>query len=64
MVNNMHLRLKRFFASQDGAVTVDWVMLTSLVVIMAISLISLLYDGTHSAADNISDYIANTKVGD
>jgi len=37
--------IKRFFCDEDGAVTVDWVVLTAAVVGLAVAIVVTLIDG-------------------
>ena len=40
-----HLKIKRFFAEECGAITLDWVALTSSVVVIGIGLVYMVYGG-------------------
>jgi hypothetical protein len=44
------LKLKRFFECEDGAVTVDWVVLTAALVGMTIGLFTTITEGHFSRA--------------
>ncbi len=48
------LHLKRFFRSEDGAVTVDWVVLTAGVVTLAVVVGSTLTDPVDAQLANIA----------
>ena len=53
---------KTFSKDEDGAVTVDWVVLTAAVVGLGIAGVSTIQTGIGTAADNIStDIAANAK---
>lgn len=58
---------RKFFAEDDGAVTVDWVVLTAAVVVMAIGVFSIITRGILSeAGSNISrqiDYMVSLFLG-
>lgn len=56
----MHMlkKAKTFTASEAGAVTVDWVVLTSLVVILGVWALSLYTQGTLKATDEIDNYLS------
>ena len=54
-----------FFADEDGAVTVDWVVLTAAIVGLGIAVLSTVAGGSGELAGNISDYLSNSiTVGD
>lgn len=46
-------KLKKTFAEDDGAVTVDWVVLTAAIVVVAVAVVLLLRDGVKEAATDI-----------
>ena len=46
---------KKFAADKDGAVTVDWVVLTAAIVGIAIAVISTIERGVDAAATDISN---------
>lgn len=50
-------RLRRAFHDEDGAVTVDWVVLTALVVGLAAAMMLVLQDPVNNGAQNIADLI-------
>lgn len=54
--NQMH----RFAKNRDGAVTVDWVVLTAALVMLGIISVAIYRPGLMTAATNISD--AMTEV--
>jgi hypothetical protein len=47
--------IKTFRADEDGAVTVDWVVLTAAIVGLGIAVLFTVRDGTEDLADGISD---------
>jgi hypothetical protein len=48
--------------NEDGAVTVDWVVLTGAIVGLSIGVISILADGPVNIGNKISDTVANQHV--
>ena len=50
-VNDMRVQFAQFLKSEDGAVTVDWVVLTAAIVGLGIAVIATVADGAlgHSA---------------
>ncbi len=48
---------KRFQKDEDGAVTVDWVVLTAAIVGLAIAVIASVRGGVNSLGQNISERI-------
>lgn len=55
--------IKTFRADEDGAVTVDWVVLTAAVVGLGIAVLSAVNTGSNTLADNIEAELAATEVG-
>lgn len=55
--------IKNFMANEDGAVTVDWVVLTAAVVGLAIAVLSAVSNGAETMAQNIEAEL-NTAVPD
>lgn len=58
----MKLHLKKFWASEDGAVTVDWVVLTAAVVALAGVVIVSINGATGNVGDGTGTYIANRPL--
>lgn len=56
--------LRKFLSCENGAVTVDWVVLTGAIVGLSIGLIAKLSNETWGLGTEISDYVANRNVGD
>ena len=54
--------LKKLFCDEDGAVTVDWVVLTAAVVGLGFAVIYSMANGTETLADNLSTGIATISV--
>ncbi|MHA3914012.1 pilus assembly protein [Halovulum sp. GXIMD14793] len=46
-------KLKKTFVEDEGAVTVDWVVLTAAIVVIAVAVVLLLRDGVKEAATDI-----------
>lgn len=55
--------IKDFFSNEDGAVTVDWVVLTAAIVGLGVGTIMTVGDATDAVADSISDGLINIEVG-
>lgn len=54
-----------FFADEDGAVTVDWVVLTAAIVGLGIAVLSTVSGGSNDLATSVGDYLSNNiTVGD
>ncbi len=49
--------IKNFRKDEDGAVTVDWVVLTAAVVGLAVAAYSTISDGADNLTANTSDYL-------
>ncbi|WP_127107162.1 hypothetical protein [Pararhodobacter zhoushanensis] len=54
--------LKRWLQNEDGAVTVDWVVLTAAVVGLGIASVAAVSTGTGSLGTSISDSLSNASV--
>lgn len=57
-------RIKSFFRGEDGAVTVDWVVLTAAVVGLCGVAITSLQDATGGLGSNVGNTLTETKVGE
>ena len=58
----MFNRIRKFPASEDGAVTVDWVVLTAVVLGLAGAVVVSVQDGTESAGSSVSTHLSNRTV--
>lgn len=47
---------------EDGAVTVDWVLLTAVVVGFGAMVVGLLFEGTSSMSEAIATYLSEREV--
>ena len=54
--------IKRFERDEDGAVTVDWVVLSAAVVGLGVAAVSTVGDGVNSLASDIATAIADKSV--
>jgi Flp pilus assembly pilin Flp len=54
---------RRFAFDQDGAVTVDWVVLTAAVVGLAVGAILTIQNATTSLGGDVSTAVSNVTVG-
>lgn len=54
--------LKEFFLEEDGAVTVDWVVLTAGIVGLGVGVILQLNNSTSNVATRISDCVADQPL--
>jgi Flp pilus assembly pilin Flp len=50
--------IKNFRADEDGAVTVDWVVLTAAIVGMGIAVLAAVRGGAEDMGDNIATQLA------
>jgi Flp pilus assembly pilin Flp len=60
----MNTFIKNFLNDEDGAVTVDWVVLTAAVVGLGIAGVSAVNTGVTGLADSISTELDTTGVAD
>ncbi|MGB3316802.1 MAG: hypothetical protein WBB85_20610 [Albidovulum sp.] len=54
---------KDFNNEEDGAVTVDWVVLTAAVVGLGVAALAAVRDGTETLSSAIGDYLSTVQVG-
>jgi len=57
------LKLKGFAKSEDGAVTVDWVVLTAAVVGLGIAVIATVQNGATSKAAGVGATVGSLEPG-
>ena len=62
IISALKTRLSRFRHDEDGAITVDWVMVTAGVVALSIAVLNLVGDSTMSVTKNISSEISSATV--
>ena len=55
--------IKNFRADEDGAVTVDWVVLTAAIVGLGIAVMASVRGGATDLAGDIGTNLTNTVVG-
>ncbi len=55
--------IKNFRADEDGAVTVDWVVLTAAIVGLGIAVLTSVSSGATNLAGDISTELTDTQVG-
>ncbi len=55
--------LKNFRKDEDGAVTVDWVVLTAAIVGLGFLVITLVVPGMQTLAERISEEVSITEIG-
>ena len=53
--------LKDFRSDEDGAVTVDWVVLTAAIVGLGIAVLTVIGDGTMALSNKISSQLSAGK---
>ncbi|SIS55228.1 hypothetical protein SAMN05878426_101514 [Phaeovulum vinaykumarii] len=54
--------VKKFNAEEEGAVTVDWVVLTAAVVGLGLAALNVVRTGTSTASNTISGELAKTSI--
>ncbi len=60
---HMLSKLVNFFKNEDGAVTVDWVVLTALVVGLAVAAFASIMNGSTNVGTNIQNYLLSLVAG-
>ena len=56
-------RLRGFFGREDGAATVDWVVLTGAIALLGLSAAFYLSSSVPQLADDVSTYMSDYDVG-
>lgn len=59
----MLTRIKHFLVAEDGAVTVDWVVLTAGIVGLGILVLAPIIASSESTATEVATYVRDTPVG-
>lgn len=59
----MIAHLRSFTSNEDGAVTVDWVVLTALVVGLAVAAFASIQSGSNTVGTNIQTYLLSLVAG-
>lgn len=55
--------IKNFRKNEDGAVTVDWVVLTAAVVGLGVAAYGSIETGTTTLTNNIGSYMSTLSIG-
>jgi len=55
--------IKNYLIQEDGAVTVDWVVLTAAIVGLGLSVILLVTDGAINQAGSVGNWMSTLSVG-
>jgi len=63
-VTSMLRRVKNFLSREDGAVTVDWVVLTAAVVGLLAAGYGMMRSGTTDLSEGVSTYMGSAEPGD
>ena len=55
------MNFKKFREAEDGAITVDWVVLTAAIVALGVAVLATVTSGTTSLASNLSQEMENNE---
>jgi hypothetical protein len=58
----MFHQLEAFISNEDGAVTVDWVVLTAAVCGLALASFASIQQGSQSVGNNVEGYLTDTTI--
>ena len=58
----MLTRIKNFIRDEDGAVTIDWVVLTAAIISMGLIVLTSIEGGTVAAADSIAKDVTDSTL--
>ena len=61
-INAFKPRLNRFWNDEDGAITVDWVMVTAGVVALSIAVLNLVGDSSMELTNKVSTEMSTAGV--
>ncbi|MEL6510030.1 MAG: hypothetical protein AAFQ47_03125 [Pseudomonadota bacterium] len=64
IISALKTRLSRFRHDEDGAITVDWVMVTAGVVALSIAVMNLVGDSSMTVTKKISSEMSSATVAD
>ena len=59
----MNRKMKKMIKGEEGAVTVDWVVLSAAILGLAALMLAPIAYTTSNASGYVGDYIRNTEVG-
>lgn len=59
----MKIRFEHFRRDEDGAVTVDWVVLVAGIIAFALGTLTLIAGGTADYSEDLGTFIADQSVG-
>lgn len=62
LISTLKTRLARLWTDEDGAVTVDWVMVTAGVVALSIAVLNLVGDSSMTLTKKVSTEMSTTAV--
>ncbi|MEO1549838.1 MAG: hypothetical protein AAFR93_05325 [Pseudomonadota bacterium] len=63
MLTPKHLaKIRSFFQDEEGAVTVDWVVLTAMVVVLAVIVLPIITPALGGMATGIKDVIVSATI--
>jgi hypothetical protein len=57
------MSIKVFYLNEDGAVTVDWVVLTAAIIGIGMIVLGPIVLSTNSVATSVGNYITSVPVG-
>lgn len=55
--------IKNFRAKDDGAVTVDWVVLTAAIIGLALALLAMIAAGATDKSTSVGAFLSSQEVG-
>ncbi|MCF6445005.1 Flp family type IVb pilin [Nereida sp. MMG025] len=59
----MPTQFKKFFRSEDGAITIDWVVITAAIAGMAIGILLVMGSSTEKLASDVSAEMQTRPLG-
>ncbi len=54
---------RNFLRNEDGAVTVDWVVLTAAIVALAVAAIISIHGSTGNVGDSVGGWLGERQIG-
>ncbi|WP_417241575.1 hypothetical protein [Celeribacter sp.] len=62
MIKRIKTSLRQYRSAEDGAVTVDWVVLTASVIGLGVIVLQIIWNGADIFATNVNEEIENIDV--
>lgn len=58
----MTFQIKKFMRDEDGAITVDWVVLTAAIIGLSLAVIAAIASGAMDQSNSIGNYLSVSNI--